>query len=58
MAPLPWAERLRSLGAVWPVMLIFVVVVGGICSGVFTPTESAAVGAVLRPACLPSGAVA
>ena len=46
MAPLPWAERLRSLGAVWPVMLIFVVVVGGIYSGVFTPTEGAAVGAV------------
>jgi TRAP-type C4-dicarboxylate transport system permease large subunit len=33
------------LGAVWPVLLIFVVVVGGIYTGLFTPTEGAAVGA-------------
>ena len=46
MAPLPWPQRLASLGAVWPVMLIFVVVVGGIYTGIFTPTEGAAVGAV------------
>ena len=46
MAPVPWPERLQALGAVWPVMLIFVVVVGGIYSGLFTPTEGAAVGAV------------
>ena len=46
MEPLPWAERLQALGAVWPVVLIFVAVVGGIYSGIFTPTEGAAVGAV------------
>jgi tripartite ATP-independent transporter DctM subunit len=34
------------VGAVWPVLLIFVVVVGGIYTGLFTPTEGAAVGAV------------
>ncbi len=44
--PMPWPERIQALGAVWPVLLIFVVVVGGIYSGLFTPTEGAAVGAV------------
>ena len=39
-------ERFQSLLAVWPVMLIFAAVVGGIYLGVFTPTEAAAVGAV------------
>jgi len=37
-------ERLRALIDVWPVLLIFVVVIGGIYGGVFTPTEAAAVG--------------
>ncbi|HEV8036710.1 TRAP transporter large permease [Yoonia sp.] len=41
----PWSERLVALGKVWPVLTIFVVVVGGIYTGVFTPTEAAAVGA-------------
>ncbi|MFC3615344.1 TRAP transporter large permease [Lutimaribacter marinistellae] len=41
----PWSERLLMLGKVWPVVTIFVVVVGGIYSGIFTPTEAAAVGA-------------
>ncbi len=40
-----WASRLQGLAAVWPVLLIFVVVVGGINAGLFTPTEGAAVGA-------------
>jgi tripartite ATP-independent transporter DctM subunit len=40
------AERIRSLMAVWPVLLVGVVVVGGIYGGVFTPTEGAGVGAV------------
>ena len=44
--PMPWAERLAALVAVWPVLLIFVAVVGGIYAGIFTPTEGAAVGAV------------
>jgi C4-dicarboxylate transporter DctM subunit len=43
--PMPWAERWQAVGAVWPVLLIFVVVVGGIYTGLFTPTEGAAVGA-------------
>jgi tripartite ATP-independent transporter DctM subunit len=44
--PMPWPERWKAVAAVWPVLLIFVVVVGGIYSGLFTPTEGAAVGAV------------
>ena len=41
----PLRERIRSLGAVWPVAAIFVLVIGGIYLGVFTPTEGAAIGA-------------
>ncbi len=40
------AERLASLARVWPVILIFAVVIGGIYLGLFTPTEGAAVGAL------------
>jgi C4-dicarboxylate transporter, DctM subunit len=40
------AERLTSLQGVWPVAAIFVLVIGGIYAGWFTPTEGAAVGAV------------
>ncbi|MFH1871658.1 MAG: TRAP transporter large permease [Pseudomonadota bacterium] len=46
LEPLPWAERLRAQREVWPVLLIFVTVIGGIYTGIFTPTEGAAVGAV------------
>ena len=41
----PYAGRLRALVEVWPVVAVFVAVVGGIYAGVFTPTEAAAVGA-------------
>ncbi|MEO7243714.1 MAG: TRAP transporter large permease [Rubrivivax sp.] len=43
---MPWPERMQALAAVWPVLVIFVVVIGGIYTGLFTPTEGAAVGAV------------
>jgi tripartite ATP-independent transporter DctM subunit len=43
----PAAERRRALLAVIPVMLIAAAVVGGIYGGIFTPTESAAVGCAL-----------
>jgi C4-dicarboxylate transporter DctM subunit len=43
---LAYADRFRALVAVWPVLLVFVAVVGGIYSGVFTPTEGASVGAL------------
>ena len=41
----PWGQRMIMIGKVWPVILIFVAVVGGIYAGIFTPTEAAAVGA-------------
>ena len=42
----PYAERFKQLGRIWPAPLIFVLVIGGIYTGVFTPTEAAAVGAL------------
>jgi len=42
----PWPERLVALVAVWPVLAVFALVVGGIYLGWFTPTEGAAVGAL------------
>jgi C4-dicarboxylate transporter DctM subunit len=41
----PITVRWRSLIDVWPVLLIFLLVIGGIYVGWFTPTEGAAVGA-------------
>ena len=41
----PYTERFRALVDVWPVLLVFGLVVGGIYLGWFTPTEGAAVGA-------------
>jgi tripartite ATP-independent transporter DctM subunit len=42
---IPLGERFRLLFAVWPVLTVFLVVVGGIYAGWFTPTEGAAIGA-------------
>ncbi len=44
-APVPMAQRIRALLDVWPVLLVFLLVVGGIYLGWFTPTAGAAVGA-------------
>ena len=41
----PYAERFKALFNVWPVLLVFALVVGGIYQGWFTPTEGAAAGA-------------
>ena len=40
-----WPARLRALRDVWVMVLLFVVVLGGIYVGIFTPTEAAGVGA-------------
>ena len=45
LAPMPMPERWRATRKVWPVLTIFIVVVGGIYGGLFTPTEGAAIGA-------------
>ena len=41
----PYLARLRAMVDVWPVLIVFCLVVGGIYLGWFTPTEGAAVGA-------------
>jgi C4-dicarboxylate transporter, DctM subunit len=41
-----WTDRFKSLYAVLGVLIIFVVVVGGLMVGFFSPTESASVGAL------------
>ena len=48
MAETPSGVALRSAAAgVWPIALIFVSVFGGVYGGIFTPTEGAAIGALL-----------
>lgn len=39
-------DRVSALISVWPVLMVFIVVVGGIYTGIFTPTEGAGVGAM------------
>jgi tripartite ATP-independent transporter DctM subunit len=39
-------ERWEALSEIWTVALIFLVVMGGIYTGIFTPTEGASIGAV------------
>ena len=42
---LPWRERLTALGHVGPVVALFILIMGGLYVGAFTPTEAAGVGA-------------
>jgi len=44
-APVPRAERFRAYLNVWPVLALFILVLGGIYFGVFTPTEASGIGA-------------
>ncbi|MFN4153903.1 MAG: TRAP transporter large permease [Paracoccaceae bacterium] len=44
-ARVPYRDRMRELGRVWPVLAVFLIVIGGIYGGFFTPTEAAAIGA-------------
>ncbi|HSW57214.1 MAG TPA: TRAP transporter large permease [Dehalococcoidales bacterium] len=49
MAPtqkqLPWKAKFVSLKKIWPILVIFLLVMGGMYTGFFTPTEAAAFGA-------------
>ncbi|MCF8094248.1 MAG: TRAP transporter large permease [Desulfobacteraceae bacterium] len=40
-----WMEKIRSLRGTWAMLLLFVIVMGGIYFGIFTPTEAGGVGA-------------
>ncbi len=40
-----WKERFESVPGIWGIALLFAIVIGGIYSGVFTPTEAGAWGA-------------
>jgi C4-dicarboxylate transporter, DctM subunit len=42
---MPYLQRFKLLASIWPVLLIFFLVIGGIYLGWFTPTEAAAIGA-------------
>ena len=42
----PMGDRFKALANTWPVLVIFLLVMGGIYIGLFTPTEGAGVGVV------------
>lgn len=44
---MPIMVRLKALRGIWPVLVLFIIVIGGIYSGVFTPTEAGAAGVVV-----------
>ncbi|MCV0394910.1 MAG: TRAP transporter large permease [Rhizobiaceae bacterium] len=41
----PWSERIDALSGIWAAVALFVMVIGGIYSGIFTATEAAGFGA-------------
>ena len=45
VANVTWKERLDALRQPWQFLLLFIVTIGGIYAGVFSPTEAAAIGA-------------
>lgn len=42
-----WRERFEALGAVWPLLILILGIIGGLYSGLVTPTEAGAFGAFL-----------
>jgi tripartite ATP-independent transporter DctM subunit len=40
-----WKEKIKSLAGTWGMLLLFIIVMGGIYVGIFTPNEAAGVGA-------------
>jgi C4-dicarboxylate transporter DctM subunit len=39
-----WVERMKSIKGLWAIVLVFIMVMGGIYAGIFTPSEGAACG--------------
>lgn len=46
LPPVSWKERLASLKGSWAMLLLAAVVIGGIYSGIFTPTEAGGIAAI------------
>jgi C4-dicarboxylate transporter DctM subunit len=46
----PWEERLRSVGRIWPSLLLILIVLVLLYTGVVTPTEVGAIGAFMSAA--------
>jgi tripartite ATP-independent transporter DctM subunit len=42
-----WIDRLKSTYLLWPVVLVFLLVIGGIYLGIFTTTEAACIGCLV-----------
>ena len=42
-----WKEKISALKGIWGTVVIFLLVIGGLYTGLFTPTEAAGVGATL-----------
>ena len=43
----PWPEKLKALSGIWPFVLLFGLIIGGLYAKLFTPTEAAGMGAGL-----------
>jgi len=43
--PTTWETKFTSLGTTWPIIVLFLFVIGGIYGGVFSPTEAGSMGA-------------
>jgi tripartite ATP-independent transporter DctM subunit len=41
----PWRDKVKALAGVWPFMLLFGLIIGGLYGKLFTPTEAAGMGA-------------
>lgn len=45
LPPTPWKERFIALRGTWGILILITLVLGGIYTGIFTPTEAGGVGA-------------
>ena len=43
----PWPEKIKALSGIWPFVLLFGLIIGGLYAKLFTPTEAAGMGAGL-----------
>lgn len=43
--PVPWPEKWRAAGQVWPILILLFLVLGGIYTGLFPPSAAGAAGA-------------